>query len=159
MPDEMGYSPLPPERSSAQPRLTTLGKAELLRDLDLFSQASVEQLYRLATIAQEADFAAGQTLFREEDIGDAFYLLVRGKVAHVSEKRNIKELLGPGQSVGLYSVLTREPRYATAKALQDISAISIGAEDLYNVLSNNMEIVVSIFKHFVKKLGIGPKES
>ncbi len=159
MPDEMAYSPLAPERSSAQPRLTTLGKAELIRALDLFSQASVEQLYRLASIAQEADFAAGYTIFREEEIGDAFYLLVQGKVEHASERRNIKEILGPGDAVGLYSVLTREPRYATAKALEDTFTISIGAEDLYNVLSNNMEIVVSIFKHFVKKLGMGPIES
>ena len=55
-------------------------------------------------------------------------------------------------------MLTREPRYATAKALEDTFAISIGAEDLYNVLSNNMEIVVSIFKLFVNKLGMGPKQ-
>jgi CRP-like cAMP-binding protein len=158
MPDEMAYIPSAPESSPAEPRLTTLSKAERIRALDLFSQAGVEELYRLATIAQEVDFAAGQTIFREEDIGDAFYLLVQGKVEHASEKRNIKEVLGPGEAVGLYSVLTREPRYATAKARQDTFAISIGAEDLYNVLSNNMEIVVSIFKHFVKKLGMGPRE-
>jgi len=36
-------------------------------------------------------------------------------------------------------------------------AISIAAEDLFSLLSNNMEIVVSIFKHFVKKLGLGPR--
>jgi CRP-like cAMP-binding protein len=158
MPDEMAYIPLAPERSPAEHRLTTLRKAELIRALDIFSQASVEELYRLATIAQESSFAAGQTIFREDDIGDAFHLLVQGKVEHASEKRNIKEVLGPGAAVGLYSVLTREPRYATAKALQDTFAISIGAEDLYNLLANNMEIVVSIFKHFVKKLGMGPKE-
>jgi len=158
MPDEMAYNPMVPERSPAGPRLTTLRKAELIRGLDIFSQASVEQLYRLATIAQEVDFAAGQTIFREDDIGDAFHLVVKGKVEHASEKRSIKEILGRGQAVGLYSVLTREPRYATARALEDTFVLSIGAEDLYNVLANNMEIVVSIFKHFVKKLGMGPKE-
>lgn len=119
----------------------------------------MEQLYSLAAIAQETGFAAGQTVFREEDIGDAFYVLVQGKVQHASERRNIKEILGPGNALGLYSVLTREPRYATTEALQDTFALSVGAEDLYNLLSNNMEIVVSIFKHFVKKLGMGPKGS
>ena len=159
MPDEIVYSPLAPEGNSPPPRMTALAKAELIRALELFSQAGVEQLYRLATIAQEAYFAAGHTIFREDDIGDVFYLLVQGKVEHASERRNIKEALGPGDAVGLYSVLTREPRFATAQALDDTFAISIGAEDLYNVLSNNMEIVVSIFKYFVKKLGMGPNES
>ena len=83
---------------------------------------------------------------------------MQGKVEHASEKRNIKEVLRPGEAVGLYSVLTREPRYATAKALRDTFAISIGAEDLYNLLANDMEIVVSIFKHFVERLGMGPKK-
>ena len=158
MPDDTAYNPLAPERSPAQHRLTTLKKAELIRALDIFSQATVEELYRLASIAQESSFAAGQTIFREDDIGDAFHLLVQGKVEHASEKRKIKEVLRPGEAVGLYSALTREPRYATARALQDTFAISIGAEDLYNLLANNMEIVVSIFKHFVKRLGIDPKE-
>ena len=94
----------------------------------------------------------------ERMISDVFHLVVKGKVEHASEKRSIKEILGRGQAVGLYSVLTREPRYATARALEDTFVLSIGAEDLYNVLANNMEIVVSILKHFVKKLGMGPKE-
>jgi CRP-like cAMP-binding protein len=156
MTDETIHIPSTPGESPVHPRLTTLGKAEIIRALGLFSQASVEQLYRLASIAQEADFAPGQTIFQEEDIGDAFYVLVEGKVEHTSEKRNIKEILGPGDTVGLYSVLTREPRYATARALEDTFAISIGAEDLYNLLSNNMEIVVSVFKYFITKLGMGP---
>ena len=158
MTDETIHIPSTPGESPVHPRLTTLGKAEIIRALGLFSQASVEQLYGLGSIAQEANFAGGQTIFQEEDIGDAFYVLVEGKVEHASEKRKIKEILGQGDTVGLYSVLTREPRYATARALEDTFAISIGAEDFYNLLSNNMEIVVSVFKYFIQKLGMGPEE-
>ena len=158
MSDEISYFPLIPESNSAKPRLTTLQKAEFIRGLDVFSEASVEELYRLASIAQEVDFAPGQILFREDEIGDAFHILVRGKVELASEKRNTRAVLGPGEAAGLYSVLTREPRCATARALEDTFTVFIGAEDLYSELSNCPEIVAGIFKHFVKKIGMGPKD-
>jgi len=48
MSDEISYSPLVPEGTIAKARLTTLQKAEFIRGLDIFSEASVEELYRLA---------------------------------------------------------------------------------------------------------------
>jgi CRP-like cAMP-binding protein len=155
MGDELIYRPTTLARGPAKARLTTLQKAEFLRRLDIFSQASVEELYQLASIARETEVAAGQVIFTEKDPGDSFHLLVEGNVELVSEEQKRKEVFGPGEAVGLESVLTREPRGATAKAVEDTYAITIGAEDLFALLSNNMEIVASIFKHFVRKLGIG----
>jgi CRP-like cAMP-binding protein len=126
--------------------------------LEVFSQASVEELYSLASIAQEVDFAPQQVVFHEEDIGDAFYLIVSGRIECLSEARGVHKSFGPGEAVGLYSVLTREPRHAVAKAVEDTFALSLGAEDLYSLLSNNMEIVASIFKHFINQLGLVPRE-
>jgi CRP-like cAMP-binding protein len=157
MGDQTPYMPVAPGQTAPKARLTKLQKAELIRSVGIFSDAAVEELFRLAAIAQEVDFAAQETIFREGDIGDAFYLVVQGKVASVARSGTLREVSGPGEVVGLYSVLTREPRFTTATALEDTFAISIGAEDLYSLLSNNMEIVVSIFKHFVKRLGMGPK--
>ena len=96
-------------------------------------------------------------IFQETDIADAFYLVVQGKIESVSKPGDVREVAGPGGVFGLYSALTRESRYATATALENTLAISIAAEDLFSLLSNNMEIVVSIFKHFVKRLGLGPR--
>jgi CRP-like cAMP-binding protein len=158
MGDELSYPPLIPDRTSAKARLTTLKKAEFLRGLDVFSEAGVEELFCLASVAEESDFAPGQILFREDDIADAFHILVQGKVELSSEKRNVREVLGPGESAGLYSVLRRELHCATARALEETSTLVIGAEDLYNVLSNNMEIVTSLFRHFLNKLAISSEK-
>jgi CRP-like cAMP-binding protein len=66
-------------------------------------------------------------------------------------------VLGPEEVFGLYSALTRESRRARATALDKTVTISIAAEDLFTLLSNNMELVVSMFKHFVRKLGRGTR--
>lgn len=153
-------NPIPPiiaDAIAARPAFTTLEKAELIRSVDLFSQASVEELYRLATIAREVGFPAQWVIFQESDIADAFYIVVHGQVECVSKPGDLRVVTGPGEVLGLFSALTRESRHARATALEKTVAISIAAEDLFSLLSNNMEIVVSMFKHFVGKLGMGPR--
>ncbi len=156
MGDDLNYIPAAAGKSATKTHLTTLQRAEFIRSLEIFSEASVEDLYELADIAQEVEFAAQQTLYQEDDIGDAFYLVVQGKIECFSEAKKIKMVVGPGGAVGVHAVLTREPRYVTAKALEDTFAIAIGAEDLYNLLSTNPEIMVGIVKYFIKKVGIAP---
>jgi CRP-like cAMP-binding protein len=150
----------PPEAGGGiaiRPNFTTQEKAELIRGVDLFSQASVEELYPLATLAREIGFPAKWVIFQESDIADAFYIVVRGQVECVSMPGDIREVLGPEEVFGLYSALTRESRRARATALDKTVTISIAAEDLFTLLSNNMELVVSMFKHFVRKLGRGTR--
>ena len=72
-----------------------------------------------------------------------------------SEKRNTREGVGPAEALGLYAVLIRERRDATATVLGPRVAVCIAAGDLCRFLSDNREIVVGMFKHFVKKLGKG----
>ncbi len=140
-----------------RPAFTTLEKATAIRGVDLFSQLPVEELYPLATMAREVGFPAEWVIFQEADIADAFYIVNRGQVECISESGDLREVIGPDEAFGLYSALTREPRQMRAIAREDTVVISIAAEDLFNFLSNHMEIVVSIFKHFVGKLGLGSR--
>jgi CRP-like cAMP-binding protein len=156
MGDELQYLPTTPAKPAPRGRLTTLQKAEVIRSVGLFSEASVEDLYRLAAIALEVDFQAQQVIYQEDDIGDVFYIVVQGKVECVSDSKKIHAVAGPGETVGIHSVLTREPRYATARALEDTFAIAFAAEDLYSLLSCNTEIMASMLKYFIKKTGIAP---
>lgn len=151
------YSSVVPGKAVYEPTLTNLQKADFIRRLDIFSHATVEELFRLAAIAQEVRFAPQQVIFREGDVGDALYPVVEGQVELSCNEKGMTEIVGPGQAFGLYSVLTREPRYMTAKALEHTLALRVGGEDLYTLLSNNMEIVVSIFKHFTQSLGLSPR--
>jgi CRP-like cAMP-binding protein len=151
MGEQIPYAPLPETPAGA---LTTLQKAEFLRGVEVFSQTTVEELCGLASIAREVGYTAERIIFREEDFGDAFYIVVRGRVELTSRASGGRAVAGPGQAVGLYSVLTREPHCATAKALENTLGICVGAEDLYSLLSNNMEIVAGMFRYFRRKLGL-----
>jgi len=155
MSDQIPYSPPPSVEAAGPSGLTTLEKADLIRGVEVFSQATVEELYRLGSIAKVVGFPAEAVILRQNDAATAFYIVVRGQVELITQGSGVHEVVGPGQPVGLYSVLTQEPSSARVIALEDTVAIGIGAEDFFGLLSNNMEIVASTFKYFAKKLGLG----
>ena len=157
MSDQIPYSPPPPAEAPAA-ALTTLQKADLIRGVGVFSEMRVEELYRLALIAKLVGFPADTVIFRQDDAAVVFYIVVRGEVGLTRQGSDDREVVGPELAVGLYAVLTQEPCAARATALVDTVAIAVGAEDFYSLLSNNTEIVASIFKGMIKKLELG-KES
>ncbi len=136
--------------SSSKPRLTGLQRAEILRNVEFFSKATVEELLLLAAISCEVQLKAGDDIFSEGEIADALYIIVEGKVELTGS--TFKDMLGPYDAVGLYAVLADEPRYASAKVLEDTFALKIGAQDFYDLLSHNTEIVQSLFKLLTSRL-------
>ena len=84
------------------------------------------------------------------EIADALYIIVEGKVELTGS--TFKDVLGPHDAVGLYAVLADEPRYASARILEDTFAFKIGAQDFYDLLSHNAEIV-SVLVHLRHLLG------
>ena len=69
----------------SEQRLSTLEKVLFLKSMDLFENAVIEELGRIATSQQEVEFEAGETIFREGEPVDALYLVLKGRV--MAEKR------------------------------------------------------------------------
>ena len=60
--------------------LSTIEKLIFLKSVDIFEHATVEQLGRIAGLTEEVHFAPGETIYQEGELGDAFYLLLSGRV-------------------------------------------------------------------------------
>ena len=60
--------------------LTILEKVMFLRHLPLFSNTRMENLARVASIAQEVEFRKGEVIFQTNDPCDALYFIMRGAV-------------------------------------------------------------------------------
>ncbi len=153
--DEATPIPLTPPRESLHgARLTALQKAEYLRSVEFFSLATVEELFGLAAITRQIRFAQDQTVFRENDIGEALYVVIEGEVELRTRENAVREVRGPGQSFGVSSTLTRGPRTSAAKALTETIALSLSVEDFFHEVSQHTEIVSSILKHLIQKAGL-----
>ncbi|MBI1940406.1 MAG: HEAT repeat domain-containing protein, partial [Acidobacteria bacterium] len=80
MDDQTPFQPLITEAARPAARLTAFQKAEILRGVEPFSAATVEELLRLAAIAKEVHFAPGEVILREGEYADAIYLIVEGQI-------------------------------------------------------------------------------
>ncbi len=155
MSDQIPFEPLVCSQSGPA-QLSVFQRAEILKKVEIFSRATVEELLHLAAISCEIQWKAGKDIFREGDIADALYVVVKGKVE--LSNASFREVAGPFGAVGLYAVLSDEPRYASANVLEDSFALKIGAQDFFDLISQNIEIVQSLFRLLSQRLTSNGRE-
>lgn len=77
----------------------------------------------------EKRFKQGEVIFRQGEIGDRVYVIIKGEVEVVREEAEkaptILARLGPEEYFGEMALLRNAPRSATVRALTDVQALTI----------------------------------
>ena len=133
------------------PLYATVEKILFLKSAPVFERVSGEDLAALARVAEVETYSAGQVVFREGDIGDALYVLVRGKVSITSGGEQLAEL-GRGEAFGEMAVLDETPRSATAAAVEETEVLRIGSEEFYEILHEQVEIAEGVIRVLTRRL-------
>jgi small-conductance mechanosensitive channel/CRP-like cAMP-binding protein len=125
-----------------QSRERASGLAATLRAVDLFEALDDHELQTLAEHAHMRLYAAGETLARQGEHGDSFFILRSGQVrVDVTDGDNGAAVtvnrLGPGDFFGELALLTGEPRGATVVAERDTEALVVAQHDLAPLLEAN----------------------
>ena len=95
-----------------------------------FAPAHVE---RLAALAREASFDAGQLIFREGDEWSKFYLIIDGRVAlemATPDGPLRVQTLSGGDELGWSAVLVGQGKYFQARALENVTALAFEGTEL-----------------------------
>ena len=104
------------------PKLTIEKIIQFLLDTDLFSTLSVTELSEIEAIMDIQRFRAGELIFSEGDIGDAWYVMFDGCVQvskHMPfEKDETVARLSSKACFGEMAILDSTPRSATIFALE-----------------------------------------
>ncbi len=126
-------------------------KVFLLEGVRIFEKCSVDDLTALASIAEERRFPAGTVIYRENDPGDALFVLVEGHVLAEKEGRTILEVREK-EAFGDVSLLDGEPRPASARALEDSRALVIDRQDFLDLLSDRPELLKGLFAVLTRQM-------
>ena len=97
---------------------------EDLRRVPLFEGMTDRALEAVAELATEVDFADGDVLAREGEPGDAFYMLLDGRVTITRGGSHVR-VLEHGDFMGEISLVDGRPRTATATADGPVLALAI----------------------------------
>jgi CRP-like cAMP-binding protein len=113
--------------------------AELLHGVDLFEELSRSELKKVAGIAKEFSFDAGENVTEEGTPGGRFHVIRSGKAKVVAGGRT-RATLGPGDYFGELSLIDGEPRSATVVAVEPLTTLSIAEWNLRPLLKSQATI-------------------
>jgi CRP-like cAMP-binding protein len=128
--------------------LTTVPLVErvlFLHKVPLFAALDPADLQQVARIATERSFAAGDTLMREGDAGDALYVIASGSVK-VERAGHHVAVRGVGDAVGEMALVGREPRNATIVAETEVRALRIARPDFESMLRDRPETALGVIR-------------
>lgn len=143
--------PLQPQEGS----LTELAGIEtvlFLQSIDLFRFCSAEQVLRLAAISHERRYSASDAIFEIDEPADELFCVVQGGI-RLEGGANGAEDLGPLATFGVTEILCGRLRTRSARADQDTLVLAMAAEDFFDLLANNIEIVKALFRRLLPEQG------
>jgi CRP-like cAMP-binding protein len=128
--------------------LTRIQIVVALQSCDLFAFCRAEEILRIAGIAREQRFPAGQRIYEKSEPAEVLYAVIHGGVN--LDGGRLKRRAGPLEAFGVTELLSGRLRGETATAEQDTLVLAIEAEDFFDLLSNNIDIVKALFRHLLR---------
>jgi CRP/FNR family cyclic AMP-dependent transcriptional regulator len=130
--------------------------ADLVREAPLFADMRSDRLQLIAGCGRNVQFTEGETLFREEQAADVFYLLRHGSITletYVPSRGAITiETLGAGDVVGWSWLFPPYRWHFDARALQLVRAVEFDAACLREKLENDSALGFDLMSRFAQVL-------
>jgi CRP-like cAMP-binding protein len=122
-----------------EPTLSVVERALRLQSVSIFAGLDHETLQLIAEATVEMALAAGQTLFKKGDTGDALYVVLAGTL-QVHDGQRLYAQRGPGQVLGDMALLTGEPRMASVTALSPCHLLRLDRSTMDDLIEQHGKI-------------------
>ena len=132
--------------------MTTLTRIQMvvyLQAVDLFNYCNAEQMVRIASIARQRNFAPDERIYSVNDPADAMYCVIEGAV-RLEDSGGAERRFEARSTFGASEILSDRLRCEDAWAETATTTLEIDAEDFFDLLSNNVEIVKALFRQLLR---------
>ena len=122
-----------------------------MRKVPLFRGMPDYALETVADRASETTFAEGETVTREGEPGETFYIVIEGHL-HVSKHGTLVGELGPGDFLGEISLVDGGPRTATVTAIGPVQALVIRRADFLEMVEWDSAVRLGILTALTERI-------
>jgi MFS family permease len=136
-------------------RTLVVPTAELdrLRSIEMFAPLPPPTLEALAASLARVEPGAGETVFRQGDVGDRFYIVDSGEVEIEIDGR-VANVLGPGDYFGEIALLRNVPRTGTARARRQTALYALERDAFIGAVAGHAESSDAAEMVVVARLGL-----
>ena len=126
-------------------------KPEVLQKFSFFASFSKEQLSEIAGAAPRVTLETNDVVFRQGELSDAMYLILKGSVKIERENGEENEPIKIGQLsahqvFGELAILSKEPRQTTATVIKNAELLVIDRELMLRIISSSRpEEIIEVF--------------
>ncbi|MDP6776641.1 MAG: sigma 54-interacting transcriptional regulator [Candidatus Latescibacteria bacterium] len=131
--------------------MTRDDQIRFLQDTSLLAEAPGYVIRQVHTRMCEVTLREGESLFREDDPGDAAYVVLEGELRLEKEGIGLVDR-GPGDCVGEFALIDDSPRSATVVALTDVVLLRWERTSFQAAVSETPGVATGIFKILLAKL-------
>jgi CRP/FNR family transcriptional regulator, cyclic AMP receptor protein len=123
-------------------------EAESLSRIPLFKRLTSQELEQLAEEVNQVRFDPDETIFNEQDKGDALYVVEQGSVRIWVLDEDVKPVtlaeLKPGEFFGELAVLDRGPRSTNATAIDETTLHRLSSDAFQKFLMEHPDVAIDI---------------
>src|SRR6185295_16962439 len=123
-------------------------EADSLSRVPLFKRLSSQELEQLASGVDQVNYPAGETIFSEQDKGDALYVVDSGSVRIWVLDEDVKPVtlaeLKNGEFFGELAVLDRGPRSTNATAISETVLHRLSSDDFQAFLMKHPDVAIDV---------------
>ncbi len=124
----------------------------ILAKFSFFQALDDQSLKDIVACAQMRSFAPGSVILRRSQPGQYLYIVIAGQVVCENAEGQPIAYLGPGELFGEMSLLTGKPVSATVKAVEEVKALTVGAEELRDILARYPALQAAFIRLLVQRL-------
>ncbi|PJF44923.1 MAG: hypothetical protein CUN55_01430 [Phototrophicales bacterium] len=129
---------------------------EKLEKLNLFNSLPAEALEELAAQCRLVHVAAGDYLFKQDDMATTIYLVESGAVQIIRRyddgEHLTLETVMPGHLIGELSTISHQPRLASGVAKEDTVLIALDSDIFFQYLDTHPSIALEILVQLSRRL-------
>src|SRR5918996_4655810 len=123
-------------------------RADSLSRVPLFRRLTPGELEQLAAEVDQVAFSDNETIFNEQDKGDALYVVESGAVRIWVLDEDVKPVtlaeLKPGDFFGELAVLDRGPRSTNATTIGDVLLHRLSSDDFQRFLIEHPDVAIDV---------------
>jgi len=136
--------------------MTTQSRIELLQQMAVFGALRTDVLEFLLDQSRVLTVPSGSYFFREGETGDTMFVLESGRVEVLKQAAegewHVLRQFAAGDCFGEMALMDLAPRSASVRAIEDCSAIEIGASQLMSIYRKDIEQFVLLEMNMGREL-------